>query len=81
MRINNIDNNHNNNKYEKYTSKCKRLFNALYLTNNNIIDIEDIRSRWIFPNEYFAMAYSIENNIQQFKNRFLQKERKILIQY
>eukprot|EP01084_Bolivina_argentea_P117585 208794_1 len=65
------------NKYNKYTNQCKRLFEATYLNNNdNGIDIEDIESKWVFPAEYFKMINTLKNDRKQFENKFIKKQKK-----
>ena len=61
------------NKYEIYTSKCKRLFEALHVKNNTLIDIEDIKTKWIYPDNYFKIAYQLKHNVAELKHNFITK--------
>ena len=57
----------------KYQAQCKRLFAALHLKGEPLVDIEDLKSSWRFPDQYFKMAYSLKNDRQTFDRVFVRK--------
>lgn len=65
----------------KYQSQCKRLFAALHLKAEPLVDIEDLKSSWRFPDQYFKMAYSLKNDRQTFNRVFVPKTKQLTVSY
>ena len=65
----------------KYRNQCKRLFAALHLKGQHLVDIEDLKSSWRFPDQWFKMAYSLQNDRETFDRVFVHKPKRLTISY